>query len=168
MSNDPSQPEPAADTVADEQLVAYLDGELDDQASRRVEALLASDPKLRQQAVQLERSWEVLGHVSRFEVDERFTQSTLEMVAVAAEEEVRKQEEEAPQRTRRRWLLGSAALAAAVATGFLAATILWPDPNRRLLEDLPVLERFEQYRQIDDIHFLHELEDLFPETPDGE
>ena len=49
MSNDSGQPDPEQHGGVNEQLVAYLDGELDDESSRRVEALLASDPKLRRQ-----------------------------------------------------------------------------------------------------------------------
>ena len=41
-----------------------------------------------------------------------------------------------------------------LAAGFLAVVAAVPDPNRQLLEDLPVLENLDQYRQIDDIEFL--------------
>ena len=168
MSNDTGHPDP--ETIADEQLVAYLDGELDDESSRRVEALLVSDAKLRRQLGEMERTWDALDQLGRFEVDERFTQTTLEMVALAAEEEVQQQKEEAPRQSRRRWILGAAGLATAGVAGFLAVAIFWPDPNRRLLEEKPVLEHLEQYRQIDDIDFLRRLyrENLFGETENGE
>ena len=166
MSNEPGN----SDAVADEQLVAYLDGELDDESSRRIEALLASDPDLRQQLGQLERTWEALDGLERSEVDERFTQTTLEMVAVAAEADVGRLQEEAPRKNRRRWLVGGVSLAAAAAVGFLAVTLLRPDPNRQLLDDLPMLDHLEQYRQVEDLDFLRQLDqqDLFPERPDDE
>ena len=45
MSQDPN----STDSMAlEEQLSAYLDGELDDEAAREVERMLASDPKVRE------------------------------------------------------------------------------------------------------------------------
>ncbi len=53
-----------------------------------------------------------------------------------------------------------------MAAGFFAVVLLMPDPNRQLLEDLPVLENLDEYRQIDDIEFLRMLRDagLFREA----
>ncbi len=53
---------------------------------------------------------------------------------------------------------------AAAAAGFLAVAALAPDPNRQLLEDLPVLLRFDEYRQVDSLEFLRLLrkEEVFP------
>jgi anti-sigma factor RsiW len=173
MSNDPANIDPAADPRAlEEQLVAYLDGELDDASSRRIEELLVTDPHVRDTLEKLEGTWELLDHLERAHVDEVFTQSTLEMVAVAAADDVEKEQAEAPRRRRRRWLIGGAGLVAAGAAGFLAVLLLRPSPNQRLLEDLPVLERLDELRQIDDFAFLELLlehqEELFPEAPEAE
>jgi hypothetical protein len=79
------------------------------------------------------------------------------MVAVAARHEVEQTMAEAPRRRRRRrWALGGGLLAAA-ALGFLAIGLMWPDRNREFLEDLPVLENLDEYRQIDDVAFLDML-----------
>jgi hypothetical protein len=48
-------------------------------------------------------------------------------------------------------------LLAALAGGFFTVVRLAPDPNRQLLEDLPVLENLDEYRQVDDIEFLRLL-----------
>lgn len=170
MSDDFGNSEFDADAVADEQLVAYLDGELDDEASRHIEALLASDRRLRQQLGRLEQTWEALDELDRPEVDEQFAQTTLEMVAVAAEEDVQRQQEEAPRKKRRRWLLNSTCLAMAAVVGFLVVFLSWPDANRKLLDDLPVLEHLDQYQQIDNIDFLRRLDQqhLFRESADDE
>lgn len=173
MADDPANTDPAADPHAlEEQLVAYLDGELDDASSRRIEELLASDPNVRDTLEKLEGTWELLDHLERAHIDEVFTKSTLEMVAVAAADDVQKEQAEAPRRRRRRWLIAGAGLLGAGVGGFLAAFLFWSNPNQELLEDLPVLERLDEYRQIDDVEFLELLlenrEDLFAEVPEAE
>lgn len=138
----------------DELLVAYLDGELDDESSREIEQRLTSDSALRDQLTRLERTWDALDELEQIEVDEGFTKTTIEMVAVAAEEEYQQEESQRPVQRRRRWLLGAAGLAVACLAG---AAFVWgfaPDPNQELIEDLPVLQRLDEYQQIDDIEFL--------------
>jgi anti-sigma factor RsiW len=173
MADEPANIDPAADPHAlEEQLVAYLDGELDDASSRRIEELLASHPNVRDTLEKLEGTWDLLDSLGRAHIDEVFTRSTLEMVAVAATDDVEKEQAEAPRRRRRRWLIGGAGLLAAGAAGFLAVLLLRPDPNRQLLDDLPVLERLDEFRQIDRVEFLELLlenqEELFPQVPEAE
>ena len=152
MAQQPANAEPSLE----EQLVAYLDGELDTEASRRVEELLAADPKVRQTLQGLDRTWELLDELEAPQVADRFTQSTLEMVTVAAAEDTERSRTEASRRRRRWWVIGSGSLLAAGAAGFLVVA-LWPDPNRQLIDDLPLLENLDEYRQIDDVQFLRRL-----------
>src|SRR3972149_1096545 len=142
----------------EEQLVAYLDGELDAQSSRQIEELLASDPEVRLKLQRLERTWELLDELETTPAGEKFTRTTLEMVALAAQEDVQKTLDEAPRRRRRRWLVGGVGLLAAGLAGFLAITLPMRDPNRRLLQDLPVLEYLDEYSHIQDIQFLRLLQ----------
>jgi anti-sigma factor RsiW len=158
MSTDPTPTNPIdSDEALQEQLVAYLDHELDDPSCRRIEQLLASDPKVREMLRQLERTWGSLDLLRRAEVDESFTHATLEMVAVAASEELVQQHREVRRRRGWRWLVGSAGLLTAGIAGFFASPWLWPNPDEQLLRDLPVIENLDQYRQIDDIEFLRLL-----------
>jgi anti-sigma factor RsiW len=160
MSRQSDNADPAADQPSlEEQLVAYLDGELDDEASRRIEQLLAAEPKVRETLEKLEATWGLLDHLGQADLDEVFTRSTLEMVAVAAADDVQKQEADAPRRRRRRWLIGGASLMTAAAAGFLAVAMFWPSPNEQLLHDLPMLENYDEYRQIGDFQFLQLLLD---------
>lgn len=149
----------------DEQLVAYLDGELDDESSRRLEQQLASDSTLRAHLGRLERTWDALDELERIEVDQEFTRTTIEMVALAAEKEHQEEERQRPARRRRQWLLGSVAILLACFAGFAATWYFVPDPNRPLIEDFPVLQRLDEYQLIDTIEFLKLLRDrqLFPE-----
>ncbi len=143
----------------EEELVAYLDGELEDEASRLLEQRLTSDPKLRQELAVLERTWDLLDGLGSSELDETFARSTIEMVAVEAEAQLHQQEEARPLRARRRRLVVMGGLAAAALAGFVSVWLFWPNPNQQLLEDLPVLERLDQYRQVDDVEFLRKLDE---------
>ena len=58
------------------------------ESSRRIEALLASDPEVRRRLQALERTWDLLDELDAAPVGEPFTQTTLEMVAVAARQDV--------------------------------------------------------------------------------
>lgn len=166
----PSIETPSPATPLEERLVAYLDGELDAEESRLVEELVSRDPRAREALERLERTWHLLDALPRSEVGDQFTQSTLEMVTVAAEDEVRQHAAARPWRRIRRWLLGISGTVAAALAGYVAVAAWTPDPNRTLLEDLPVIEDLDEYRQIDDIEFLRLLhkEGLFTQEAGDE
>lgn len=134
--------------LLEERLVAYLDGELDDADVREVEQMLASDAGARAALTALERPWVLLDQLGKSPVDRMFARTTLEMVAVAAAEDVAKQQAEIPRWRRRRRILGITAILTAAAAGFLAVALAWPDPNRELIEDLPVLENFDELQRV--------------------
>jgi hypothetical protein len=141
----------------DEDLVAYLDGELDVETARELEDLLATDLEAREKLARLEQAWDLLNELPQSEVDEAFTQSTIEMVAISVAEEIQKRQEELPRERRRRLLVGALSLTASLVLGFATVWLFWPDTNRQLLEDLSLLEQLDQYRQIEDIDYLHAL-----------
>ena len=150
------KPSPSAAPL-EEQLVAYLDGELDAESGRRIEEQLAADPRARRMLQGLERTWELLDDLDAPPVGERFTQTTLEMVAVAVRSDVRQSLAEAPRRRRRCWLIAAGGVLAAAASGFLAVAIFASDPNKELIQDLPVLENLDEYRQVESVEFLQKL-----------
>ena len=146
-----------------EDLVAYLDGELDDQRSRSLEETLAHDDRARQELRLLEYAWDALDELPQVEADERFTSSTVEMIALEATEDLAREQSNLPRRRLFRWL-------AAVAVLLLSATISYGvtsridlNGNGTLARDLPLLERLDEYRQIDEFAFLEQLldEDIF-------
>lgn len=141
-----------------EELSAYLDGELDAESVRRLEERLARDTEYQAELQRLERAWGLLDRLPRATVDEDFTKTTIEMVALAASEDAQAVLAAQPRRRRRRRLLGAAAMLATGLIGFVIGTQLWPDPNEQLLRDLRVLENLELYYQADDIEFLRMLE----------
>jgi hypothetical protein len=148
---------PKSPAPLDEELVAYLDGELDAEGARRIEALLALDPDVRRRLQSFERTWDLLDELEAAPVGEPFTHTTLEMVALAARQDVEQDRADAPRR-RRRWLfLAGVCLLAAALSGFVAVAL--HDPDRELLQNLPLLENLDEYRQIGSIEFLHKLRD---------
>lgn len=158
MASNPDNMNPTADSaMLDEQLVAYLDGELDEQGSRLVEEMISANPRLRRRMDRLGKAWELLDQLEPAQVGDTFTQTTLEIVAVAAEEDAEQLHAETPRLRRRQWLRAGGSLVAAAAAGFLAVALLWPDPDGQWLRDLPVLENLDEYRQIDNIEFLRML-----------
>lgn len=144
-------------------LVAYLDGELPPDESRRIEQLLSVDPALRQALQELQSCWEMLESLPQADVDSRFTKTTVEMVAVHAEEDVQ-HDRQRGSRQRVVWLGMFAMLLLAFAgLGYALTGRFWPDPNRELIANLPLWENFEQLRYVQDVEFLKSLRqaDLF-------
>ncbi len=147
-----------------EELTAYLDGELDPAGSHRVEERLKHDPAYRAELARLEQAWRMLDQLDRAVVGENFTRTTLEMVATAAATDAKK--------SANRWskpaILGAAVLVAACGLlGVACGTWIWPDPNRQLLHELPILESIDLYEQGDSIEFLRKLEraGIFDQQP---
>lgn len=162
----------------DELLTAYLDGELGAEDTRRVEERISQDPAFRERMQELERSWNLLDQLGASTVDDSFTRSTLAMVAVVAQDEVAQVRRDAPRRRRARWLAAALGVAAAALVGYAGVRWWAPDPNAALLADLPLLERFDQYNKLLDVHdvdvagsvqFLRDLaaRKLFAAAPPG-
>ena len=60
----------------DEQLTAYLDGELSSDESKDLEQRLIDDETLRMRLAELRKSYELLDELPETPYDQRFTQST--------------------------------------------------------------------------------------------
>ena len=161
-------PPSALDPTIQERLVAYLDGELDAAESRRVEELLANDPRVRAALQGLDRTWEALGRIGYAPGPRWLHADDAGDGCRGGGQGRRGRAAERPRRRRRGRLLAVAGLAAAGLAGFLTVLALLPDANRQLLRDLPLLENLDQYREIDTeapgggMKFLKLLEKLFP------
>ncbi len=158
---DRSQPELA------QQLVGYLDGELDAQQARQVEEALAADPRVREEVWQLEKSWQLLDELPRTQVDQSFTRSTVEMIALKAEEDLVKVQAQIPQRKRRAGLIGAALLLFAAVAGFFTVATMTERADKQLLDDLPIVENLDQYREIENIEFLRMLQSRDFQQPEA-
>jgi negative regulator of sigma E activity len=153
-----------------EDLVAYLDGELDEEAARQVEERISLDPKARAEADALKKAWDLLDYLPKPEPSPNFTHRTLSQVAALR-----------PKKTQpltvprwRRWAVGlgwAAAVLLAAAVGYFGFSRLYP-PDRtdeELARDLRVIENRRLYEPVDDIDFLWQLDqpDLFGEDNAG-
>src|SRR6266404_8238680 len=77
-----TNPQPMSDFER-EDLSAYLDGELDKQSARALEAKLSVNAEARGEADTLRRTWELLDYLPRLEPSPDFTHRTLERLTIA-------------------------------------------------------------------------------------
>ncbi len=132
-------------------LVAYLDGELDHESSQRIEQHLARDSKYRQRLQQLQHAWDLLDSLPRVEANNSFARTTVELVAQNVAEDLDKKSSQHKQRKSLEGIVGVAAVLVTSVAGYLAAHYLLAAPERQLLEDLPMIERLDQYRILDNV-----------------
>lgn len=154
----------------DEEIVAYLDGELDSEAEARVVRRLSEDASYRSRLGQLQQAWDLLDNLRGSEADDEFGQSTVAMVAVQAEAEAKTLKLRVVRRRKLTWLAVAALTLVSVVGGFAALRQRLTQDDRNLVRDLPVIERVDEYRNIDNIEFLRQLEreNLFAiEVDDG-
>lgn len=154
MSENPTRP----NEILDEELVAYLDSELPPEQSRRLERRLAEEPALRTRLHELQKTWEMLDALPTARPTLSFTTSTLTMVAVTTEQDVYQSERLTKLKSVAWWIGGGALAASAAAVAFFMTQAQLQTPNRELAQDLPVIERLDQYRYVDNLDFLQQLE----------
>ncbi|MBM4000175.1 MAG: hypothetical protein FJ297_11680 [Planctomycetes bacterium] len=150
----------------DEDLVGYLDGELDAETAHRIEQRLAHDADCRARLRDLQASWDLLDDLPRSEVARSFAQSTVSMVAVrGADGDARRS---GAFRRSAVCLLAAVGAAAAALGGYFTVDAVYSSGDRELIRDLPVIERMDMYQAADDTAFLRTLigENLFQEESD--
>ena len=140
-----------------EEIVAYLDGELSPQESAQVERRLASDETYRQKLQSLQRAWAALDELPAATVDDKFSQTTMEMVVESARSDVEQQTQALPMQRRKQRLSTMLLATTAILLGALCFRLLWENPNRALVADLPVIQYIDIYSQFHDVDFLRQL-----------
>jgi hypothetical protein len=141
-----------------EQIVAYLDGELSPTEASLVERQMADDAEFRSEVQGIEQAWSALDALPLTVVDDRFSQTTMEMVVVAARTELAEKTQAFPIK-RRNNLLGKILLTAAAASlAFLTVRLFRDNPNQILLADLPTIQYLDIYSQFRDVDFLRDLD----------
>jgi len=139
-------------------LVAYLDGELNEAEAQAIATKLTKSVIARREIEVLEKTWELLDHLPRARVSDDFTARTLtEVERLTNQDEhfdsVLKQTTERVIRITV-WVLASLL---AFGGGYLATNRLWPNPVARLVRDLSIAEHLEEYREVGDFELLQAL-----------
>jgi anti-sigma factor RsiW len=154
---------------ATEDLVAYLDGELDAKAAEAVATRLSLDPTLRAEADALQRAWEVLDVLPRPQPSAAFATRTVSQVIPIPTGMSGTQllAPTMPAISSHRshfgfWLASTVVILVAGVGGFLGHRVLSPavkptaaDPS---LEDVPMMKNLRLYRNVDDMEYLKKLD----------
>jgi hypothetical protein len=173
-----TKPEPNDEAAGGptEELVAYLDGELDPKTAESVATRLGLDSRLRAEADALQRAWDILDVLPRPQPSPAFTTRTLSQVIPVP-----------PGQSGTQVLLGSSPAAVAMAAppqpgvgfwlgsvllilvagvgGYIGHRALMPKPADPALEDVPLMKNLRMYRHVDDVEYLKKLDspELFGE-----
>ena len=139
-------------------LVAYLDGELPDGQARAIDQVLAQSEVARHEVEALARTWEMLDALPVPKASVEFTDRTMTTLKVG----------EVPYNiTEQPWFAyvtkGSvlavwfAVLGLSGWFGFQITTRWIPNEQEQILEDLPLLQRFDAYQEVQSFDFLEQL-----------
>jgi ferric-dicitrate binding protein FerR (iron transport regulator) len=169
--NEPTYPEPELQP-ADEQLVAYLDGELSAEERAEVERKLAEDEAYRERLEELDQTWEMLDTLPKADLDdEKFMRSTVEMITIAASQELESYRERKQLQGWIQYIAGTVLIIAAMVGGSRLVHRTMTSEDRWLINNLPVVENVDVYHRAKSVEFLDRLhrEGLFTaEVPDDE
>jgi anti-sigma factor RsiW len=141
----------------DEELVAYLDDEIEPVDRARVERRLADDAAYRDRLRQLQRAWDALDALPQSSLGEAFTSSTMTMVVTEQEVATTQAVRKLQARRSRRWMVLAASALIAAAVGFVLVYRSLTESDRELVNDLPVIERVDQLHNTPSVDFLERL-----------
>lgn len=144
-------------SALEEELVAYLDDELDQDTRLRLERRLAEEPAVRETLRKLTRVWDALETLPRAEVSDSFATTTVDAVVLKEQQSQANTFANRLRKSRDWWLRSFVALAGCALVSFIATRLIWPDPNVQLAEDLPILENIKAYRDVETIDFAKAL-----------
>ncbi len=182
MADSASKPnDDNAQEQATEELVAYLDGELDPKAAEGIATRLSLDPTLRAEAESLQRTWDILDILPRPRPSADFATRTLSQavpmpsasspgptISFQTPGAVPIATTHAPRPGVAFWLASIAVILVAAGVGYFGHRELAPpkpagvDPK---MEDFPLMKNLRLYRDVDDMDYLKRLDspELFGE-----
>ena len=142
----------------DEELIAYLDNEIDASGRMRVERRLADDAAFRERLRRMQQTWEALDLLPRANAGDAFTSSTMTLVVAEQEVAATQAVKQLKSKQGRRWWWGAAATAAAAALGFALVYRTLTSEDQALVKDLPVIEKVDQLHNTPSVEFLTQLQ----------
>ena len=152
-----------------EKLIAYLDGELPEDEARDVEQSLASDPAMRAEVEKLNRAWELLDLLPRPNASGEFGSRTLATIQVSGATTALPNEQAAAPTVpfdvaasirfeKGRLAVWFTGLVAVSLLGFVLGRGTARPDSDVWLDDLPLIEQIDVYREIGDAQFLRSLQ----------
>ncbi len=153
-----------------ENLTAYLDGELDEEATQALEAKLNLDPQARAEADALRQTWGLLDYLPRAEPSPSFTNRTLEKLSLQRKAPSTQLAVPPPRRWPWRAALGAAAVLVAAGLGLGLGHYLGRTgaddvaaADEPMIQHLRIAEKWRSYEHAEDLDFLRQLAqpDLF-------
>ena len=161
------------------ELVAYLDGELGDEESQRIERQLAGDAPLRIYAESLDRTWQLLDSLGDAAASGEFTQKTLaSLQARPMDEDDRPARKSLAKKLRGvggrsllRIILWTAAGFVGCSLGLLLSRIQnskQDSPDIQILRELDLLQEYRKIRPVPDVEFLNQVSALEEPSAEGE
>lgn len=153
---------------SNENLIAYLDGELPEDEASAVEQSLVEDAGVRRDVEQLSRTYDLLDLLPALRASDGFAEKTLTAIRSVQPESPSESESDRvstrPQHDFSRRLTFWAVRVAAFCGLLVAAQIGFNSSFRQnsesideLLLELPLIERLDEYREIGDVQFLRSL-----------
>lgn len=140
------------------ELVAYLDNELDEARTARIEALLAESNVARTDIDLLARTYELLDLLPRVKMSSEFTERTM---ATARLEEVKPDHiDNRLQQRVRGWFVTAgwvAAMCGAAMIGYGITRHAIPQPHDLLINELEVIEHLNEFIEVGSPEFLEAL-----------
>ena len=156
-------------------LAAFLDGELDEDAAQALEAKLNRDPEARKEVEALKQAWSMLDFLPRPEPSPNFTHRTMERLTMSVPRAAATARMKPPGSGHWLRILGWAgAVLLAVTVGGVAGSFLWhgrvpDDPLADVIaQHGTLIDHFVLYEPIIDLEFLKGLDhsELFGEDAD--
>jgi anti-sigma factor RsiW len=147
---------------AEEELVAYLDGELEPAARQRVEQRLGTDAALREKLRRTQQAWDALDLLPHTRADESFANTTIQMTV----SQVLQNSATSPLPSQKHftapywpWLkIGSVAFAAML-LGFILTKASHNKNRQKELREAHMAESFEALSETPSLEFLIKLRD---------
>lgn len=156
---DDQLPDTLSDTIEGtstvDELVVYLDGQLDGPQRKQIERLLLDDEEARDRLSKLQQSWDALDALPRPSCAQSFTESTVKLVI---QKELQQQRQSKPWRQVWRPVAAVATIAASLAVGFLGTRFVLTSEDRQFLESYDLIENWEKYESVGDFQYLLRLD----------
>ncbi len=139
-------------------LVAYLDGELPDPVAQAIDQVLARSEVARHEVEALARTWEMLDALPVPKASAEFTDRTMTTLKVGeVPYDITEQPWFAHVKKGAVLAVWFAVLGLSGWLGFQITARWVPNEQAQILEDLPMLQKFDAYQEVQSLDFLEQL-----------